>query len=350
MIIKKIPQDFIVEEIAAFELMDKGDHAIYKLRKDGLNTEQAIEIICEICHLQRNNIKYAGAKDRNASTTQYISVFRDAGRLSIEREYLKLVFIGFSKQPLSLGSHEGNRFEIIIKEIDGREHKNFEDHIKANIKVGEKIHKLMMPNYFDDQRFSENNFEIGLAILHKDFKKAAELLIIHEGHHESMIRRHLEDHPTDYVGGIRKLPRKILGMHLHSVQSLLFNDALARVLEENAAGKNIKHSQVQYTAGKFVFYKDDSGYDSILPELQLVGFDTNIMHPYIAEQMKALNITQRDFIIRALPEMSVEGGTRTCLMEIGDLTYEKIDEKTMKIKFSLQKGSYATIVIKALFT
>ena len=79
-----------------------------------------------------------------------------------------------------------------------------------------------------------------------------------------------------------------------------------------------------------------------------MGFDTNIMQTVIAEQMKSLDITQRDFIIKAIPELTMEGTTRECFAQVEGFSSEKLDEKTIKIKFSLPKGSYATIVVKAL--
>ena len=59
-------------------------------------------------------------------------------------------------------------------------------------------------------------------------------------------------------------------------------------------------------------------------------------------------MTQRDFIIRALPELSVEGAIRECFIDVEDLKIERMDDRAI-VEFFLPKGSYATIVVKALF-
>ena len=337
MLIKKFPEDFLVQEIPDFALKDAGKYAIYKLKKINMNTEQAIEYLCERLHVQRTNINYAGAKDKNAITTQYISIFKDNGKSGYDGKNMQIAFAGFSDEPLSLGSLKGNMFEIIVRDLE-----NIEDIID--------IPKIsMIPNYFDEQRFSENNFEIGLAMIRKDFKTASQLIIGHDGYHENIIRQHLEKNPNDHVGAIRKMPKKIISMYIHSVQSLIFNNALTGILEEYAGKNNIRHKNIKYFKGRFIFYENHEDYEKIsIKGLSLVGFDTNIMQTVIAEQMKSLGITQRDFIIKAIPELTMEGTTRECFAQVEGFSSEKLDEKTIKIKFSLPKGSYATIVVKAL--
>ena len=46
----------------------------------------------------------------------------------------------------------------------------------------------------------ENNFEIGLALLKKDYKKAIEL------NDDESVKEYIFKHPTDYVGALRKIP------------------------------------------------------------------------------------------------------------------------------------------------
>ena len=71
--------------------------------------------------------------------------------------------------------------------------------------------------------------------------------------------------------------------------------------------------------------------------------------------MKNNEITQRDFIIRQLPQVTVEGTMRKAFIGVSDLKIEDgADELNKGMKkiiasFSLPKGSYATVVIKALF-
>jgi tRNA pseudouridine13 synthase len=341
MIIKQELEDFIVEEISDIALKEKAEYAVYKLIKVGHNTEHAIEILCEAFRIPRNNIKYAGTKDRIAKTTQYISIHKDNGKRAYDKNNIKIEFVGFIDEPLSLGTLKGNKFEITVREMTADESAAFEKHVQHKM--------LMMPNYFDEQRFSENNFDIGFSILRKNFKNAVELIVKSIGTYENAVKMHLENNQNDYVGAIKRIPKKILSMYLHSVQSLLFNNALTGLLKEHSKMLNAEYSVKEYSQGEFIFYNDPENYDKIpVKELQLIGFDTNLMNEHIIAQLKALGIDQRDFIIRAIPELSVEGSTRNCFVEIEDFSYEKIDEKTIKLKFFLQKGSYATIAVKGM--
>jgi len=342
MLIKKFPEDFIVEEIPDFEIVEQGEYAVYRLKKTNLNTEHAIELVCEILRTSRSSINYAGTKDKNAVSTQYISIHKNKGKSGIERPNLHMEFVGFCEEPLSLGSLKGNKFQITVRELSDDEKKIFE----KNMNSGSKI-----PNYFDEQRFSQNNLEIGISIIKKDFKKASELIQESFGHNENFVRTHLEKDQKDYVGAIRMMPKKILSMYIHSVQSYLYNHALSELLKEYASLKNIAYKEIPYSNGQMIFYQRPEDYKQVpVDGLQLVGFDTTILSRYIAEKLKELQIEQRDFIIRALPDMSVEGSTRKCFVDIEYFSFEYIDEKTLKLSFNLPKGSYATIFIKALFS
>ncbi|HIH54970.1 TPA: tRNA pseudouridine(13) synthase TruD, partial [Candidatus Woesearchaeota archaeon] len=141
MLIKSIPEDFIVEEIP-IEFSDKGDYSIYKLTKKDFNTESAVEHICNKFNIPRKNIKYAGSKDRHALTTQFISIFKDKGNLKIDTDNIKLGFISFHNEPLSLGSLKGNKFIIKIRDLSEEELNNFKTRFSDD---------YVFPNYFDDQ-------------------------------------------------------------------------------------------------------------------------------------------------------------------------------------------------------
>jgi tRNA pseudouridine13 synthase len=311
MLIKSIPEDFIVEEIP-IDFSGKGDYAIYRLTKKNYNTESAVQIICRNFHIDRNNIKYAGTKDKNAITSQYISIYKNKN-LSMDGD-LKLEFVTFHNDPLSLGFLKGNKFKITIREIEKQEIKS----------------PAFVPNYFDEQRFSTNNFEIGLSILKKDFGKAASLI------DNLKVKEHLATSPNDFVGALKKLPQKILSIYIHSVQSFVFNEALFRMLKEYD-GKTI-----DYSLGKMIFtdFHDES-------KLPLVGFDT-LPKGDVKNILSELGLKTSDFIIRSMPELSVEESFRDCFVSVSDFSHEWLEDNIFTVNFSLPKGSYATIVLKSL--
>lgn len=343
--LKQSPEDFIVEEIPLKDYSKNiaGNYAIYKLWKKNFNTEDAIHIICKKGNIKRNDIKFAGAKDRNAVTTQYISIARDKGKIVLDEEHIKLIHIGFSDEPISLGNLVGNTFELCVRDISPEEKVRFE--LRAASLTG----TFLLPNYFDEQRFSTSNVAIGLCLLKRDFKGAVTCMkqaVEHEGYYEKQVISHLEVLPQDYIGALKKVPPKILLMYLHAVQSKLFNEMLAERLIKLPEGRSIP---IPYSQGVLYFSTHITEYEQVAVEsLPLVGFST---HPSkeLQQLLTLHHITPRDFIIRAIPELSIEGSVRSTMMQVTHFSANWTDESTLTLNFSLPKGSYATTAIKALF-
>ena len=168
--IKQLPEDFIVKEINEVILSDNGDYSYFWLKKKNSNTLNAIETIANKLRINKKSIGFAGNKDKNAVTEQIISI--RAGNKNIENIKLKdveLRYIGDGEKEVFLGSNEGNEFIITIRNLANKEIKIIEKKIKNN--------SILMPNFFGPQRFSNNNLEIGKAIIKKDFEKAVKLIL-----------------------------------------------------------------------------------------------------------------------------------------------------------------------------
>lgn len=314
MIIKKFPEDFVVEEIP-IKFSGKGDYSIYRLEKKDYTTESAVEYLCKKFNIPRKNIKYAGTKDRHAITIQYISILRDKRNLKLDTDNIKIDFVSFHNEPLSLGSLQGNNFKIKIRELSVEEIKFFEKNF---------INDFVFPNYFDDQRFSENNLEIGVSILKKDFKKACELI-------------GLDVKNNNYVSALKSIPQKNLLFYIHAVQAFVFNKELSELII-----KKDNHYLRKYRHGQLAFL-EDKNYDEFPKMLKLVGFDSE------NKILNDLGLTSKDFIIKQFPELSVESVERECFVRT-NLSYKKYNQyNEIDLEFSLPKGSYATMLIKALF-
>lgn len=65
--------DFIVEELP-IDFSLKGGVIVLKIRKKNLGTWDLMEILSKQLNIYENEIGYAGLKDKNATTTQYISI------------------------------------------------------------------------------------------------------------------------------------------------------------------------------------------------------------------------------------------------------------------------------------
>ncbi|MDP2749991.1 MAG: tRNA pseudouridine(13) synthase TruD, partial [Nanoarchaeota archaeon] len=284
-------------------------------------------------------IGYAGTKDRHAVTEQYISIKGSNVRKlkDFKADRIEIEFLGFSNAPICLGELDGNHFEVAVRNLDDESSSEALDNFER---------EPYIPNYFDEQRFSTNNCEAGRAIVKRDFKKAAELI----SKTNSDVSFYLKQNPTDFIGAIRRLPKKILLMYLHAYQSFLFNQVLGEYIKANSDD----YKEVDYSLGKFIFPRDlvDN------TEVPIVGFDTDnrfSVSEYVDEIIEKENISRRSFIIRELPELTCSGDIRDAFVDVDEFSYEFSDDdlnagkKKCILKFKLQKGSYATIVVKGLF-
>ena len=315
MIIKQIPEDFIVKEISNVKLKDEGIFSLYRMKKKEYTSERAVQKICDEFGIRRKFIGYAGNKDKKAITEQVISI-RIKRKVDLSLKDIHLEFLGFSDEPVSLGDLEGNEFIITVRDLG-----------RVDLAVPDKI-----PNYFGEQRFSENNVKIGKLILKKDFKRAVEVIRDDKEFHD-LICDYLERNKNDYIGALRLIPKKILRLYVHSVQSHIFNLTVREII-------NKKISDIK--------------------RVPIIGFGSEIEDERVEEIIDRLlseeRITYRDFIIKEIPELSSEGTERDVFMEVKDFKIiEKGDDelnegkKKVRLGFKLKKGSYATVVIKQLF-
>ena len=333
--IKQIPEDFIVREISNINVKDSGKYLYYKLTKKNYNTIDVISKIAKRLRIKEKKIGFAGSKDKNAVTEQVISFFMinkdNIDKIKIKD--IKLEFIGYGDEPITLGDLQGNKFEIIVRNLDEKKLENINKEINLTV------------NYFDEQRFSKNNVAIGRYLVKKNFKEAAKLI------DDEKVIKFLRNNKTNYVGSLQKLSKRILRFYVHAYQSFLWNEIVKRYLEKKF--KVVK--KVNYSQGEFVFV--DSYKDIKLP---LIGWGVEIENNESLEIVKKVmseeKIDYKDFIIKQFPEISEEGELRDVFVEIKNLKINEFTEdelnltkKKVKINFSLPKGSYATIIIKSIF-
>jgi len=307
--IKQKAEDFIVKEVSNVKVGDSGKYLVCLLKKKNYTTLRAIEHVAN--KLNVKDIGFAGAKDKNAVTEQYISI-RGVKKLdSLELKDISLEFIGYSDLPISLGDLEGNEFTIVIRDLSNKEKNSLN---KKDIK------KIMMPNFFGEQRFSERNIAIGKNLLKSRFKEAVKLIFESEPDCKAEMDDFLKDKPNDFIGALKLMPKKLLMMYMHAYQSFLFNMTLNQYIKTNK--KNIS--------------------------IPLIGFGTEIENPIlekiINKIMEKEKLTFRSFINSSIPVLSLEGAMRDAFVSIDDL--EILEEKDfVKIKFFLKKASYGTVAV-----
>ncbi len=375
-ILKQLPEDFIVKEISNVKVSEdksSGKYIYFQLKKKNRNTLDVVKEIAKQLGLKEKQVGFAGSKDKNAVTEQVCSVLRISKEklLKLKLDNIKIKFLGYGNKPISLGDLTGNNFEIIVRHLD-------------RFAIDKTKY---FPNYFDEQRFSLHNVDIGRHLLKKEFKEAVKLI------DDTRCEEHLRKHQNDFVGAMKKLPLRLLRMYLNAYQSYLWNETVAEYLRRN--GEVLK--EVAYSLGKLVFIKDTETFLGL--EVPLIGFasedlvnnstkyltkneqrkdkeikDKEIdskkieykelenqkvknkeIKEIITSLMKKEDLDYTDFIFKEIPELSLEGELRTIFVEIKNLKVGQAEgdelnsgKKKVKLSFSLGKGSYATMVVKKI--
>lgn len=323
-ILKEKTEDFIVEEQLELELNPKGEYTYFILKKEGWNTLAAIDVIARKLHIPTKRFNIAGIKDKNAITTQYVSVFRIPPHKLEEIRIggIDIKVVGKGDDRIKLGQLSGNKFLITIKNLD---------------KEYEPI--TFIENYYDDQRFAGTNHLIGRSFAQHRWSEATSIL-------------RLNVNGNDYLGALRNgISRKMLQFYLNAYQSYLWNEVVRMHLETNYK----EGWKVDYQAGQVIF-SNEKIENKLIPLLgYLIQLRDEEIKPYYETLMQQDEITQETFIFREMPELRSEGNERAMIVELKDfkIKYEqdnvRKDKKQCVMEFTLPAGSYATMVVKKMF-
>lgn len=175
---------------------DRPNFLRFVLYKENIDTSTAAKDVTRFARLNpKRGINYAGMKDKRGVTTQFCSAFR------VEKEQLLainkrdgvgggnsstkgscIIRVGnltYSNEEVKLGALTGNRFDIVLRNIDTGDDDNH-DTIRTKLQLaGEAFKQSGFINYFGMQRFgkSVDTHEVGLQILNGDFEGAVDIIM-----------------------------------------------------------------------------------------------------------------------------------------------------------------------------
>ncbi|MDD1703420.1 MAG: tRNA pseudouridine(13) synthase TruD [Methanoregula sp.] len=255
-------EDFIVDEIPLEgKGGTEGPYLICRLTKTNWELQHAVKEIARRLNISHRRIGWAGTKDKNAKTTQLISLYKVTPEeiAAFSLKDISLEVIGHSNEQLSLGDLQGNRFDLVIRDADPED-------LAGRVEEVTKVATQALPNYFGLQRFGvirPLTHRIGEQILHGDYENAVLMYVGQAFPHEpekiqqvrtlfresrdslaalkemppqmsferSMLS-YLHANPGDYAGSLQQLPPKLLSMFVSAFQSYLFNCVLSRRLTD----------------------------------------------------------------------------------------------------------------------
>jgi tRNA pseudouridine13 synthase len=165
-ILRVVPEDFVVEEIPAYEPSGTGDHIFITIEKRGLSTQDAIRAIARALDVRDGDIGSAGLKDRQALTRQALSIpgrgVDGATLLALELPGIKVLSAARHGNKLKTGHLRGNRFILTIRGLAVPEDEAVR---RAEAIFGALSRPPGVPNWYGEQRFAPGNVERGRALV-----------------------------------------------------------------------------------------------------------------------------------------------------------------------------------------
>jgi tRNA pseudouridine13 synthase len=324
------PEDFVVDEIAAYEPCGEGDHLFVHFRKTGLNTAYAVRQLAEALGLDGRNAGTAGMKDRHAVTTQTASFPFAADR--DPNEVLALSLAGIEvlasvrhRNKLKTGHLRGNRFRIVLRGLD-------DDMFAHGDTELARIRANGVPNAFGPQRFGRagDNAERALEFVRGDKRPP----------HNKKQRRFL----------------------FSALQSKLFNEVLARRVANGTVatllGGDLAHKHD--TGGLFLVPTEGPEFDDARDRashglLSATGpmFGAKMRWPEAEPE-----VIEREVLAATLGDISAlepfkalgKGTRRPLRLWVDGLAWEPNPaEGSLAVSFVLPQGGYATTVLGDAF-
>jgi tRNA pseudouridine13 synthase len=322
------PDRFIVEEIPAYTPSGEGTHTFLWLEKRGLTTFDAIALIARAFGVHARDVGYAGMKDKQATTRQWLSVpgLEPERALTFAEGGVRILTAARHGNKLRTGHLRGNRFEVVLAGAAT------DDEIAALRARFDEASARGVPNRYGEQRFGADatNSARGLALL--------------RGERQERDKR----------------KRKLM---LSALQSAVFNRTLELRATRGALTNVIQGDVLKKTDTGGLFVSTEPAVDQlrvdageICPTAPLPGgreIEPPPGSPARAledEAIAAVGATREDFekYGRDLP-----GARRPVLLRISEAAFSEEpatdgDTRAVRLRFTLPAGGYATVVVAAV--
>lgn len=331
-VIKRTPEDFVVDEIPAYEPSGSGDHVYVRFRKRNRNTDEVVREIVRAVGAEQRESGVAGLKDKVGVTTQWISILGRAPELedqirALSIDGVEILEVKRHANKLKTGHLQGNRFEIVVRDVAPNE-------VEGALAAFARIAKDGVPNAFGAQRFGRDGDNVERARAWLTGKERA---------------------PAD--------PRT-RRFHFSALQSAIFNAVLAERVKDGTWNVPIDGD---------ILEKEDTGGRFVCADVQLdreraARGELCPTGPILGDRMRqperdALALEQRiaaPFIegIDLKRARSLGEGTRRALrLRVTDSLAELMNSPdvssselaAIRVRFVLAKGTYATTVLSSVF-
>jgi tRNA pseudouridine13 synthase len=340
---KQSSDRFYVEEIPLFKFTNRGSNLILKIKKSNISTFKLITVLAKATNLEYRDIGYAGLKDKNATTIQYISIPKKYEKeilSNLTSQKIEILEKSYNRFPIKIGNLKGNRFSIILNRVTPKANIN----IRA---VALQMQKEGIPNYYGYQRFGKDSksYKQGREIAHsgKRLRGAKEKLLVsayQSYYFNAWLSKRVEISKMFNAFDIKEL--KNLFIYNETLirdtknQSNFFKMLPGDILHHYPYGKAFECVDIKNEIKRFA--NKDITVTGILP-----GKKTKLAK-------EEAGIIEKEFISECDKVMHIMQGSRRfawIFPEIFEFKYKK-EEAWFELGFFLPKGSYATVLVEEI--
>lgn len=379
-IMRKRYEDFIVEEILPDNTVLSLDKPILKpsgleglftyfiLIKRGISNFEAITMIANKLNIPMSYFSYSGNKDKDAITVQRVAVWGVSPNTLLQLNLPSNLEIRSPVRELRrihIGDHKGNRFTILIREIDI----NSKELLKEVIC---EMREKPLLNYFGYQRFGiirpithvvgklllmrrykdaiityltapslvddEELLEIKMRIRAGEYKQVLKEFPKRGLEYEKEILKNIIKFKEDWIKVIKRIPSFLLRIFVEAYQGYIFNKLISKLICDSEVNLNKRY---------------------INKTVPLIGYEMpmnknseNQVYIALRDILESERISTSLFKNKRFPPLSLRGSRRLMFFrpyfEEIKIIEDKAKNLNLRLKFRLGKGQYATIVIREI--
>lgn len=346
-VLKSRPEDFVVEEIPAYQPCGDGEHLFLWIEKTSIPADQLGRHLATVLGISPRELGTAGLKDTHAVTRQFVSVPRAVEtRLSaIDAPGIRLLDAKPHGNKLRTGHLRGNRFRVLVREIeasDSVDRTPTSDQSSGRTDVGvrstnalaiaERLRRTGVPNYYGSQRFGNKNSTLKLG-----------LKLLTEAREPNASPREAN----------RPNRRFLHRLALSAAQSWLFNNVLAERLRDGLLNQVLLGDIMQKCESGGIFDVRDVAVEQPRFEAR----ETVITGPMFGPKMRPAQheSAAREQRVLAVSGVTLDGfrrfghlaeGTRRPLLIWPEDLQVRETADGLLFEFSLPSGAYATVVLR----
>lgn len=314
------PEDFVVREHVAITPEDQGDHLWLHIQKRGLTTDRVARLLAFAAGRSIGEVGYAGLKDRHAVTEQWFSIHlphaRSLSWLDALPEQITVRQHAWHTRKLRKGALRGNAFDIIVRDVRGD--------IDGVAETVCCLREQGFPNYYMEQRWGVDGANL---------KRAAAML----------------------TRQIRVRDRFRRGIYLSAARALIFNRVLSARVRAGTWATALRGDAFILDGSHSFFVEEQidegliarvasgdlhpsgplwgKGEPPTRAEVQVLEQEAAGSEPTLSSGLAALGMKHARRALRAIPK---------------DLRVEWPAARTLRVRFYLPAGSYATACLRAL--